>query len=95
VDTRGYQISMFPVGNTDAENSGTPGQFTEETITWHGHSGLNPSLDATNQAAESAASHDTFIAGVFFGLASGTAVAFMDGLWKTFVENKEGAKKEE
>lgn len=89
VDTRGYQISMFPVANTDEENSSTPGQTTEETITWHGHSGLNPSLDATNQAAESAASHDTFTAGVFFGLASGTAVALVEGLWRTFIDKKE------
>jgi hypothetical protein len=94
VDTRGYQISMFPVGNT-TENSSIPGLTTEETITWHGHSGLNPSLDATNQAAESAASHDTFTAGVFFGLASGTAVALVDGLWKTFIEKKEDKKEDE
>jgi hypothetical protein len=85
---------MFPVGNT-TENSSIPGLTTEETITWHGHSGLNPSLDATNQAAESAASHDTFTAGVFFGLASGTAVALVDGLWKTFIEKKEDEKKED
>ena len=89
MDARGYQISMFPVGNTDMENSRNPGQTAEETITWHGRSGLNPSLDATNQAAESAASHDTFTAGVFFGLASGAAVALVDGLWNTFIRKKE------
>jgi hypothetical protein len=89
VDTRGYQISMFPVGNTGEENSSVPGQATEETIMWQGHSGLNPSLEATNQAAESAASHDTFTAGVFFGLASGTAVALVEGLWRTFIDKKE------
>ena len=91
MDTRGYQISMFPVGNTVEENGERPGQIAKESVTWSGRSGLNPSLDATNQAAESAASHDTFIAGVFFGVASGTAVAFVDGLWETLRGKKEEA----
>lgn len=79
VDTNGYQISEYPVGNMVDE---TAGDNTEESIQWTGQSGLSPSLDAVNQAAEAAASHDSFMAGVFFGIASGTAVGFVDQLWE-------------
>jgi hypothetical protein len=91
MDTRGYQISMFPVGTPAEENGQRPGQIAEESITWSGKSGLNPSLDATNQAAETAASHDTFVAGISFGVASGTAIAFFDVLWQGWRRKKEEA----
>jgi hypothetical protein len=94
MDTRGYQISMFPVGTPAEENGQRPGQIAEESITWNGKSGLNPSLDATNQAAETAASHDTFVAGISFGVASGTAVAFFDVLWQGWRQRRETKKKE-
>jgi hypothetical protein len=94
MDTRGYQISMFPVGTPAEENGQRPGQIAEESITWNGKSGLNPSLDATNQAAETAASHDTFVAGISFGVASGTAVAFFDVLWQGWSQRRETKKKE-
>jgi hypothetical protein len=82
---------MFPIGNMQEEDGGKPGHATVESITWNGHSGLNPSLDAMNQAAQSAANHDTFMAGVFFGVASGTAVAFVEDLWK----GRSGKKKKQ
>jgi hypothetical protein len=94
MDTRGYQISMFPVGTPAEENGQRPGQIAEESITWNGKSGLNPSLDATNQAAETAASHDTFVAGISFGVASGTAVAFFDVLWQGWSRRRDTKKKE-
>jgi len=45
-------------------------------------------LDATNHAAESAANHDIFVAGIFFGLATGAAVEFVDRLWAAFRDKK-------
>jgi len=88
VDTQGYQISMFPVGITEDEKDNTPGQPAQESIVWSARSGLNPSLDATNNAAESAANHDIFVAGVFFGLASGAMVEFVNQMWAAFSEKK-------
>src|SRR5215467_6541536 len=88
VNTKGYQISMFPVGSTNVEKSKQPGQTAEESIIWSARSGLNPSLDATNHAAESAANHDIFVAGIFFGLATGAAVEFVDRLWAAFRDKK-------
>ena len=70
------------------EKSGQPGQTAEESITWSARSGLNPSLDATNLAAESAANHDIFMAGVFFGLATGAAVEFVNQLWAVLRDKK-------
>jgi hypothetical protein len=88
VNTEGYQISMFPVGMTEDETGGNPGQTAQESIVWNARSGLSPSLDATNNAAESAANHDIFVAGVFFGLASGAAVEFVNQLLAALREKK-------
>jgi hypothetical protein len=82
VDTRGYQISVFPVGTPAGENGQRPGRIAAESITWSGKSGLNPSLAARDQEAETAAGHDTFVAGISFGIASRTAVAFFGVLWE-------------
>ena len=93
VDTKGYQVSMSPVEPLMQDTIKEPGHTTENEIMWSSSSGsgLNPSLDATNQAAESAANHDIFVAGVCFGIAGGTAVAFFDSILDAVSGKKEEA----
>ena len=74
---------MFPVGTPAGENGQRPGRIAAESITWSGTSGLNPRLATTDQEAETAAGHDTFVAGISFGIASRTAVAFFGVLWES------------
>jgi len=62
--------SMFP-----------PGQITSDNkIIWQGVSGLSPSLSATSLAGAENANRDGFFAGLFYGLAAGLFVPFLQGL---------------
>jgi hypothetical protein len=62
--------SMFP-----------PGQITSDNrIIWQGVSGLSPSLSATSLSGAENANRDGFFAGLFYGLAAGLFVPFLQGL---------------
>jgi hypothetical protein len=62
--------SMFP-----------PGQITSDNrIIWQGVAGLSPSLSATSLSGAENANRDGFFAGLFYGLAAGLFVPFLQGL---------------
>ncbi len=78
VDATGYQISMFPTGNTMGES-----------IQWTAQSALDLNFSAANTAAENDANRNIFISGILFGILGGTAVAGADHLFEGFRTRKD------
>lgn len=75
---QGYQISMFPVGNTIGDR-----------IIWNSaQSALDPDFNATHTAAESDANRDEFISGILFGILGGTAVASAEHVFEGLRDRK-------
>jgi hypothetical protein len=70
-----------------------PNPVTEssDNITWAGSSGLSPSITVADPANDRAVSEDTFISGILFGIAGGTAVSLIDHLVQ--VNEKRRARK--
>src|SRR5215472_1629750 len=72
--------SMFP-----------PGQIkSNDQIYWQGISGLSPSLNATNLAAEARNSEYTFVAGILYGLGLSLVFAFVQLVLTTASRDKKG-----
>jgi hypothetical protein len=93
VNLSGYQVeSIFPAPQVKGEN-GRPGQTAGEAFTWSGASSLSPSLIVTNVKGAQAASHDTFFAGIFLGIAAGILAPLLERVWAVLFR-KEDAKEE-
>jgi hypothetical protein len=82
VDYRNYQLSMYPTGNTPAENNG------DESIIWNAPSAQDPSFDATNTATQLNGQRDLFISGVLWGIVGGVAVACLEHLYSAYQERR-------
>ena len=68
IDLAGDRVdSMFPPGQIESNDQ----------IDWQGISGLSPSLNATNLAAEARNSEYSFFAGVLYGLGLSLIFAFV------------------
>jgi len=94
VNLTGYQVeSIFPAAQVKREN-GKPGHAAGEAFTWSGASGLSPSLIVTDVKGARAASRNTFLAGIFFGIAAGILAPFLERVWAVLFR-KEEAKKED
>jgi hypothetical protein len=75
---QGYQISMFPVGNSMGD-----------TITWNSaQSALDPDFNAANTVAENNAGRDILIAGILWGILGGTAVEVAEHVFGALRERK-------
>lgn len=75
---QGYQISMFPVGNTMGDK-----------IIWNSaQSGLDPDFNAVNTVAENNAGRDILIAGILWGILGGTAVTGVEHVFGALKERK-------
>jgi hypothetical protein len=75
---QGYQISMFPVGNTMGDK-----------IIWDSaQSGLDPDFNAVNTMAENNAGRDILIAGILWGILGGTAVEVAEHVFGGLKERK-------
>jgi len=83
VDYRDYQLSMYPTGNTPAENNG------DESIVWNAPSAQDPSFDATNTTAQLNGQRDLFISGVLWGIMGGAVVECLEHLYGAYHERKE------
>ena len=86
VNLSGYQTqSVFPVPVITNGKGGATGQTADEIYTWNGLSSLSPSLQVANLAGEQAANNYTFYAGVSFGIAGASGVAFVEKAWTTYL----------
>jgi hypothetical protein len=67
-----------------------PGQITSDSrVVWQGASSLSPSLSATSLTGAENASRDGFFAGLFYGLAAGFVVPFLQGLSDSYDKMRE------
>ncbi len=82
VNYRDYQLSMFPTGDSAAENNG------DESIIWKSASAQDPSFEATDAAAQLNGQRDIFISGILWGIMGGVAVAGVDQIYQAYQERK-------
>src|SRR5689334_13740865 len=68
-----------------------PVNQSSDKITWTGSSGLSPSITVADPNNDRTVSEDTFISGILFGVAGGTAVSLIDHLVQ--VNEKRRARK--
>jgi hypothetical protein len=82
VNYRDYQLSMYPTGDSAAENNG------DESIIWKSASAQDPSFEATDAAAQLNGQRDIFMSGILWGITGGVAVAGVDQLYQAYQERK-------
>ena len=74
-------LEDISLSNDSVDSMFPPGQITsDDKIIWQGFNALSPTLSATNLSSARKASEDVFFAGVWYGLAAGFLVPFMQGL---------------
>lgn len=74
-------LENISLSNDSVDSMFPPGQITsDDKIIWQGLDALSPSLSATNLSSAKTASEDVFFAGVWYGLAAGFLVPFMQGV---------------
>ena len=82
VDYKDYQLSMYPNGDTPAEQNG------EESIIWKAPSAQDPNFYATSATSQLNGQKDLFISGVLWGIVGGAAVACVDHLYEAYRERR-------
>jgi predicted RNA binding protein YcfA (HicA-like mRNA interferase family) len=74
-------LEDISLSNDSVDSMFPPGQITsDDKIIWQGFDALSPTLSATNLSSAKKASEDVFFAGVWYGLAAGFLVPFMQGV---------------
>jgi hypothetical protein len=83
VDSRDYQISMSPTGDSVTDPNG------DYRITWSASSAEDPSFDATNATNVINGERSLFISGILWGIVGGAAVAGADHFYDAYKERVE------
>ncbi len=74
-------LEEINLSNDSVDSMFPPGQITsDDKIIWQGFDALSPTLSATNLSSARKASEDVFFAGVWYGLAAGFLVPFVQGV---------------